>query len=122
VNKTALKIITVLSVFVISLLVCIFILKSVETECNRIHLDDDLRLWGTHDAVPDKETAIKLAEIALHAQSLGPHSDINYKIEVTFYEEYNLWVVLYNPGAMAGGGRVVAIRKDCGMISGMAYL
>jgi len=59
VNKTALKIIIVLSVFVISLLVCIFILMSVETECNRIHLDDDLRLWGTHDAIPNEETAIK---------------------------------------------------------------
>ena len=121
-NKITLKIIITLLVFATSLIVYIIMLKSVESECSRVHLDVDLRLWGTHNAVPDEKTAIKIAEIALNAQSIGPLPNIEYEIEVTFYEEHNIWEVYYYPGASTYGGKVVYIRKDCGMISGMAYL
>jgi len=121
-KKIEICVIAILSVSVISLLVYIFMLMCSDLECSRKHLYDDLRLWGTHDAVPDEETAIKIAKVVLNAQSMELEPNINYEVEVTFYEEENLWRVYFGATDIIADtiNRVVYIRKDSGIIFAMA--
>jgi hypothetical protein len=128
-NKKALGIIIVLSISIVSLVAYIMILQLIKHECELLHFDDNLQLWGMADAVPDAETAIKVADIIIDAQikrfseeGRNFSTGLDYEIEVIFYDSENIWDIYYNPGATLGGAINISIRKDCGMITGMAFI
>jgi len=81
ISKGFLGIIAILSISVVLLMVYVFTLKSAEPICNRKHIDDDLRLWGKEDVVPDKETAVKIANVVLAVQFPGVFSRSDFVIE-----------------------------------------
>jgi hypothetical protein len=73
--------------------------------------------WGYEDVVPDEETAIKIADTIVEALS-GFNSRLTYVHNVSFDDERNIWVVYYNPGAVASGPLYIHIRRDSGMVTG----
>ena len=93
--------------------------------CDRIHLDDNLQLWGREDAVPDEETAKRIADIIIEAQEgfglKALYPSFEYEIIVKYNDRYNQWELYYSPGPSAGGGIIINIRKDCGMITGLTF-
>lgn len=103
----------VLSLSVILLSVYILIQKPI---CERIHIDDNMKLWGTKDAVPDEKTAKKIADIIIDAQS-GFEPIFDYTVEVNYNADKNEWELLYHPGAVSGGGITIHLRKDNGMVT-----
>lgn len=85
-------------------------------------LDNNQQIWGEVDAVPNEDTAIKIANIILEAQS-GFSEEYTYNIEVSFNEQSNTWEVYYAPAAsVLGGGIKVHIQRSNGAITGMGYL
>ena len=121
-TKALYIIIGVLSALVISLLIYA-ICKPIR--CNRLHFDDNLQLWGTTDAVPDEETALKIADTIIKAQSdsrRGFNPDYSYDIDIAFNSQTDTWEIHYSRGNVLGGEIMVHIRKDCGMITGLAFL
>ena len=120
-TKALYIIIGVLSAVVISLLIYA-VCKPIS--CNRLHFDDNLQLWETTDAVPDEETALKIADTIIEAQS-APHRrfnpDFNYETNIAFNSQTNEWEIYYDPGRVKGRGIWIRIRKDCGMITELAY-
>jgi hypothetical protein len=91
--------------------------------CEHIHLDGYNQLWGYVDAVPNEETAKKLADIIIEAQS-GFIPDIVYDYDISFNVGNNTWVVKYRPlhpdesMLFWDGERHISIRKDSGMVIG----
>ena len=95
-------------------------------ECSRMHFDDNMKLWGTRDAVPDEETAKKIADIVIRAQTeilgYGLREDWEYEITATYDTLGNRWHIHYSPGIVVGGEIMIGIRKDSGMITGLAFI
>jgi len=96
-------------------------------ECERAHVDDIMQLWGENDCVPDKKTALKIANIIVETQGefygKGFSEDREYGAEITFNEEKNEWRIEYYLTELYvfGGGIAVTIRKDNGMVTGMGF-
>lgn len=113
-----------LLVSVISLSVYIAIRKPV---CERIHIDDNMKLWGTKDAIPNEETAKKIADIIIEAQSgFSEHLKLDYDFEISFNEQNNAWEVYYSPippegYLIEGGGIEIHIKRDSGMVAGLVF-
>ena len=79
-----------------------------------------LTIVGISDAVPNAETAAKIADIALEIQFPEESTEGFHMTEIIFLEDSNLWQIYYDPGLVVGGAYVVFVRKDCGMIQRMA--
>ena len=93
--------------------------------CERQHLDDELKLWGREDAVPNEETARKIADVIVDSHD-GFAEDREYIVEINFNEKRYEWQLYYyiNPPegySVLGGEIKISIRKDCGMITNLAY-
>jgi len=96
-----------------------------EPSCERIHLDDNLKLWETIDAVPDEDTARKIADIIIEnlwSIHFANEPEYEFSVQISFDDDSYAWEVYYTPippegYVIAGGGRTIHIRKDCGMIT-----
>ena len=96
-----------------------------DSTCNRIHLDDNTKLWGEYDLVPDEETAKRVADIIISAQS-GFYEGLDYDVEITYKEDSNEWDVCYHPIVSDGmylfdGTIEILIRRDCGMVTELDF-
>ena len=98
-------------------------------ECERLHFDDNLKLWGTIDAVPNKETAKKIADLIIY-EYLIKYDEVfapeEYYSEIGFNDQSNEWVIYYAPIppeglGITGEGMIIYIRRDCGMITELGF-
>ena len=110
----------ILTVSVISL--SLFIRFRVPA-CDRTHTEDIRQLWGRADAVPDEVTARIIADAIIDAQS-GFEKWQEYNVTICFNEEINSWRIYYQPTPPTGfgGGISIGIRRDNGMVAGLAFL
>ena len=91
--------------------------------CDRPHMEDIRQLWGRADAVPDEVTARRISDAVIDAQS-GFGERQEYDVTISFDEGRNSWSIYYQPTPLTGfgGGISIGIRRDNGMISGLAFL
>ena len=113
----------VLLISVISLSIYIAVHKSI---CDRIHLDDNMKLWGSEDIVPNEETAKMIADIIIGSKSWFTEGE-NYNVSIDFIEEQYEWEIYYRPippegYEILGGVILIYIKKDSGMITGLGIL
>ena len=118
-----------LLIAVISLITYIAMPKTMP-ECERLHYDDNLKLWGNIDAVPNGEAAQKIANVVIgeylwlnYGEKFYPEE---YNSEVTLNPQSGEWEIYYSTippeGYLAEGGAMhIYIRKDCGMITGLVF-
>ena len=88
-------------------------------ECERLHLDDVVEKG--RNIIPDEETAKEIAYVLVEA-NLGFEDLGFYEAEVNFNEETNEWEVFfhqmtYEGEHILGGGRVVHLNRDSGMVT-----
>ncbi|MBQ9926737.1 MAG: hypothetical protein IJO65_02060 [Lachnospiraceae bacterium] len=87
--------------------------------CEKEHFKD---VSESRNMVPDEETAVKIAYIFAE-EHLGFDVDYYYEPAVRFDESRNEWCVDFLqmvPGKsiyVLGGGRVIAIEKDTGVVT-----
>lgn len=109
----------VFSLLIIAVL-CFYIARC-EPKCERIHLDEVME--EGRNIIPDEETAKEIAYILVEA-NLGFEELGVYKSRVSFNEKTNEWEVFFyqmtfDGQYILGGGRVVVINKDSGMITAL---
>lgn len=88
-------------------------IKYQEPQCGRIHTDDIDR---SKDVVPDEKAAIKIARLSLPLEE-----NLEYDIEVDFYENLDEWCVSFRPqnkNILDGGWRV-RISRYYGIVNMM---
>ena len=122
----------IMGLLVLAVISLIIYITVASFECTRLHYDDNLRLWGSRDAVPDEETAKKIAVIVVERQmrylNMGYQlANRDYNHEISFNKVENQWELYLSPippegTAYLGAEIMVSIRKDCGMITGLVFL
>ncbi len=88
--------------------------------------EDSRQLWGTTDAIPDAETAKRIADIILEAHSMINNNSAvvisGYDVKIVHDDVSNEWHVTYTPiqpdeGVILGGTLGCHIRRDNGAIT-----
>ena len=86
--------------------------------------EETTQLWGDKDAVPDEETARKIADVIIErrvAEMDNPswHQD---DVTITFDDEKNEWNLHYwSPPGWAGGGVEITLRRDNGAVTSLWF-
>ena len=117
--------------YILVIFMAIFMLTpNIDAECERIHIDDNHKLWGTRDAVPNEEVAYKIAYAVIYEQLKHEggeeFSPDDYYSEIMFNEISNEWEIYFAPippeGYITlGGDMIINIRKDCGMVTELGF-
>lgn len=84
---------------------------------------DNTQLWGTTDAIPDKETARKIADIIIERQVLDKDNYVFVKdnVEITFDKQKNEWLLYYGSGWTFGGDVTICLRRNNGAVTYLMF-